>query len=32
MTFFAAGVISAYALLLIVLWVDEQRLAKRRIW
>ena len=29
---FAAGVISAYALLLVVLWVDEQRLAKRRIW
>ena len=29
---FAAGVISAYALLLVVIWLDEQRLAKRRIW
>ena len=29
---FAAGVISAYALLLIVLWADEQRLSRRRIW
>ena len=29
---FAAGVISAYALLLVAIWLDEQRLAKRRIW